>query len=322
MNSGTNKSRMRYVFQTSQFVLAVILIVFLLWKLDIGEVLKAFHTLSVGWLLLSWLCILSVFYCRALVLCWIAENKARLAPTRVFLLNILGSFFTNFLPSRAGGDLVKGVYLAEYFPSMSDAYAAMILQRLVGIVGAFAVIVIATLVLFPFKQALWVLVPAVVIVAGISVLAKFSELWETHRKSSWAMRMERFVITRLMLRLVDAMVIYRHEKRRFVAPFLFSMAITCQGILGAFLAGRAVGSSATFTQIFVASTAAQISAFIPLTPGGLGVGESSFVLACLSFGVPKEEAFATAVLVRLILVSISLLGGAFYLFNPIRRNEP
>lgn len=321
MKQQTEATWQKNAFLILQIAIAIALIVFLLWKLDLGEVWTALRTARLGWLLASWLCILSVFYSRALVLCWIAASKARLAPGRVFILNVLGSFFGNFLPSRAGGDLVKGVYLARYFASMSDAYAAMILQRLVGIVGAFAVVIVTTLILFPFDKALWVLIPAAIIVAGVILLVQFGGLWEKYRGGSWASSMEQFIVSRILMRLVDALTLYRHEKRRFILPFLFSMAVTCQGIFGAFLASRAVGSVATFRQIFVASTVAQISAFIPLTPGGLGVGESSFVLVCLSFGVPKEEAFATAVMVRLILVSISLIGGVIYLLDPIRRTK-
>ncbi|NIR06237.1 MAG: UPF0104 family protein, partial [Candidatus Aminicenantes bacterium] len=61
---------------------------------------------------------LLLFCCSICFLAWrlkilLAAHASGFSVKDIFLLNLIGYFFTNFMPTSVGGDLVKGYYISQ-----------------------------------------------------------------------------------------------------------------------------------------------------------------------------------------------------------------
>ncbi len=78
----------------------------------------------------------------------------------------------------------------------------------------------------------------------------------------------------------------------------------------------------TFTQLFIIFTITSIGFIIPLNPGGIGTYHAAMVLALGYYGISKEEALATAIVMHILqVVPSSLWGTATIVLQKINYKE-
>ena len=304
-----------------QLLIGIGLLVFIVSRIDVSQVVILLKSSRKVWLALGWVTVLSVYYTRATVIQILARPEAEISSGRLFILNLVGSFFSNFLPSRAGGDLVKGLYLARHFHSRSKAYATLVVQRTVGIAATLAVSLCASVIVLKDFQFV-----GLVIVITLAAVLLFGVLNNLKTLSDLCLRMAQksFGARRLLLvtnHFLESIRVASSNRKKITCLFLFSALITLQGVFATWLVGIALQTTLSFRDVLLCSSLSQLSALIPITPAGLGIGEGTFVGAGISVGVPKEEAFAVIIIVRAILISISILGGSAYLIMPLSLNS-
>jgi len=253
-------------------IIAIGLISLIVWKVDLQEVFQRVGSVVVPWAVLCAFVILLVYYMRGLVICWLGKGKAAIGANRMFRLNLLGAFFSNFLPSQIGGDLVKGLYLGKHFSSMSEAYAAMFLQRALGVLGTFTVAIIASSVILPAHQIGLV---TLAVLTGLTFVYVSWRILRSRPRSGFFS--EENLLLKPFAAFFNACVSYGESKYVLFGCYLFSIFITLAGVAATYLAALAVGSEMTFFQVLVASSIAQLSILIQVSPGGLGILEGSFV---------------------------------------------
>lgn len=299
-----------------RYAVACVLLGVLVTQVDISGSLKIVSSASLPLLLLCWLGMLSVYFTKSLALRMVMSVHGTVPMSHLFAWGLVGAFFSNFLPSQAGGDLVKGVYLGRYIGSVREAYAAMLVQRGLTALASLLMAMGAVSTLVPPGRLgldadagrVWAagLAAAAVMLAGL-VLGR--------RRLMPALLA--FPLTRSVagkgVAFVRSVLAYRHRPGLMTAVFAFSFFIFFQGVLVTWLAALTVGGTIPFATIFLASSISQLSALIPISPGGIGVGESIFTASCSLMGARPEEALAVALIMRLVLVTSSLTGGLIYL---------
>jgi uncharacterized membrane protein YbhN (UPF0104 family) len=82
--------------------------------------------------------------------------------------------------------------------------------------------------------------------------------------------------------------------------------------------GRALGIGIPTSQFFILVPVCMMIASIPVLPGGWGIREAGFGAFFGAVGVPLTEAVALSVIIGLIQLAWSLLGGVFFLTRPDR----
>lgn len=228
-------------------------------------------------------------------------------------LFLIGSFFSQALPSSVGGDAVR-VYKAYHGGlSLSGAVNGVMLER------AAAVVVIVPLVaaLMPFfltrvddQAGTWILstlVPfAVVAVFGLALLMVLDRLPE--RLMHW--------------RVIRGMTYLATDTRRlFLAPRHAARALGWAAIGHANLAlaimvlARGLDIDVTWIECLVLMPLVLLVTTVPVSIGGWGVREGAMVAALGLVGTPAEGAFAVSILFGLTLVLVGLPGGALWLGN-------
>lgn len=242
-------------------------------------------------------------------------------------LTFISHFFSTCLPGNGAGDLVKGVLLSRSGAPFSDVLGTMAIDRVAGMSALFLVWDACMIVL----AALHPQVRPVLLVA-----------------LSFSLPVTALLLTSLYAtaRLGRAFVGIAHRLPRRGLPgriateassTLLRMARCTSNPMAV---GKALGLSVLvqFTLLLVAVCAARslsipigileagaivplasLANALPLSPGGLGVGESAATIASAQLGLPDHAGAELILVVRMALVFWAVVGGILYATTSIPR---
>jgi glycosyltransferase 2 family protein len=246
-----------------------------------------------------------------------AQGSDAPLPTLVRLY-LVGMFFNNILPSRFGADVVRAYGAAGVAAGRTRSAASVVMDRLVGaisvlILGLVAVVVRPSMMEGRLGQSLVIMFVGLV---GLLLLL----LYRSERTNRIRDTFLRFIdVTIFGIRIrsrvdpaIEAMRSYAGARGLIVRALLISLLANGLSIVNLFLYGSAVGAGVSLAD--VASVAPMILAvgLLPLSINGLGTVELAFVVLLGAMGVPEPIALAIAILRRLVLLSMSLVGGVLY----------
>ena len=301
---------------------AALMAVLLLWG---GIDVKALAAASSRWgyLIAGMLCLVPIIPLGALR--WhalLGEQGIWPAFGEVLRLSYIGMFFNMCLPGIVSGDVVKGYYVARDHSrrKVAAATAAVFVDRAIGSLGLYC-IAMAALVMNPKlfagdggMLALCVGIIAFFVLGWALVFAMLSRRLRVSRRR-WLGR--RGKLARFFMRLDDAVSVYRDRR---VAAW-FGLGVSFAGhflsILACFLFGRAMGEELLgFREYMWIVPIGLVSNAIPISPMGLGVGETCFEglfrLRGSAFGAEVQILWRTGMAV------MGLVGFFFYV---TRRRE-
>jgi len=245
------------------------------------------------------------------------------------LIALIGIFFGSVLPGAISTDGVRGAYLLRYAalhpgsssPSGAAAVASILVDRLVGLFGLafFTTIAVAAglaagLASPMVQRVLGALVAALALLtiacAGAFVFGEYCRV--VIERKGWLHGPR----TRWIKRLLDRVLVVRHRPGVVAAALGISLVNHAIGIAVLWAVVRLLSQQAPeFTGFVVAAALAMASNFLPITPGGIGIGEVTFeqTSRLLQSG-ELEIAYGTAFFVfRLLMVACSLVGGIAFL---------
>lgn len=231
-------------------------------------------------------------------------------------LTLIGIFFNSFLPGATGGDVVKLFYATQGNPGRRTEVATIVLlDRAVGMFG----LLVLPLLVAPFFPRLFGSSPvlpdllrlaalfAVVMLAGLLVC--FSSRVKNSRLLSWIF--EKLPGGDYARRIFETVHGYRHSLGTLGASLGVALVTHLLAAVVTLLAGWATNPRGLAWEMIALIPLGHLANALPLTPGGLGVGEAAFDALFALVGV---NGGAEALLGwRLLTLLISLLGLVFYL---------
>lgn len=237
----------------------------------------------------------------------------------------IGTFFNNYLPSSVGGDVVRVLALGSLAP-MAPIAASVLVERITGI-AAMAVLAAVCLAIHTptpaaLGLALWLLV--------LAICAALVAVWFGGERLLGAVARMTATAPRLVARFVGKLVRVAADVATFRrAPVELAVALGWSFlfygtlVLFQFAVLRAVGSSISLGDAAVVAPLVPLVSLLPVTANGLGLAEGAFVLFYTQMGVPADQAFAAALLRRLVSTALSMPGGLLWLGSArLRRADP
>ena len=199
-----------------------------------------------------------------------------------YRLGWIGLLFSQVIPGATGGDLVKAYYVCRERPEgRVAAITSVALDRVLGLVGLMTIGAVAFALNWEEVQAndllrrlLWVLTGAgTAFVLGGALVA-----WEGFWKHPFLQAVHRRLPGRnLLSRLAEALVTLKRHPRVIAAAFLISVFNHFTMItLHVFLARALDGEFSPLSPFYFLIPVGLIANGLPLTPGGLGVGEAAY----------------------------------------------
>jgi uncharacterized protein (TIRG00374 family) len=199
---------------------------------------------------------------------------------------------------------------------MAPLAGSVLVERLTG-VAVLAVISGICLLLQPAEPwdlhlALWLLV-GVITVAIVLALAAGGRLLRSSGGLLTRLPAPARRITAKLSRFGEAVAGFRNAPRELVIACLWSCQFYGLLVLFQLAVLRAVGSDITLVDAALVAPLVPLVSLLPVTANGLGLSEGAFVLFYTQMGVPAEQAFAAAILRRLVTIAVSLPGGVIWL---------
>ena len=256
-------------------------------------------------------------------------SSLRLPIKQIFPFYLIGLFFNFALPGAVGGDVVKAFYVAKDFPEKKfRAITSVAVDRLLGLYAMLWMAVVA-LVLNPKivvenKEVFWL---TLICISALGLMNLLALLAFSKKFEQWSLL--KSVYRRIPLGLAleqvhQALHDYREHK-------IVLLKATIYGFLGQLCfigfmisVGYAIGQSHLPLGVyFFAVPIGFVIQSIPLSPGGIGVGQVAFsILFQLYLGDSENKVGQTAITAAQIAqVILGLVGAYFYIARGLKRPD-
>jgi uncharacterized protein (TIRG00374 family) len=245
-------------------------------------------------------------------------RKLHLSLPNATRLTLVAFFFSTFLPGAAGGDIAKVYYATkENNGQRAEVAAILLFDRLLGLLS----LLMLPLVTAPFFLKLirslallrYALLMDAVLAAGLA--GGLALIMTSFRiRNLFSLKFVSLLGARnLVRRFVETIAAYRYSAGAVLRAFGLSLLANVFLILVTLLAAAALHPLAFPGKLFLVAPMGHVVNSVPLTPGGLGVGETAFGALFAAAGIPRGA--ETLLCWRVWNALIGLLGLCIYLFG-------
>lgn len=237
--------------------------------------------------------------------------KKNLPFPLIFKLTMIGIFFNNFLPTSAGGDIVKIFYVVKDEKNKFLSGISVLIDRYIG---ALTVMTMGLISIFFYKSDDKINY----LIIGLFLLLLFSFYFFSYRKfasffySPFKKIFPEFINEKI-LQLYNSINFYFTERRKnFYIAILISFLLQILTIFSQYLIGISiVKKNLSILPFFIYIPLIWTSTLIP-SIGGLGVREFSYIFLFSNF-IGKENSYALSILVLLSIILNGIVGGIIFL---------
>ncbi len=302
---------------------------------QLGQTITQLHIWTVTLLLAVFCAALCVIGFR-----WWLFMRVQAIHIPLFLaikLTFLGQFFTNFLPSAVGGDLIRAWYVSRHTHKKLQAALGVAVDRFMGLLSTFVLATTSYLLFMRGQGVLQVTRRSEGAIEtffnrhpvnGYQVLLAVLILIGTGFVLSSIFDLKRYFKTMLghLLHAYGqfkiAFLTYYHHPLIFIFGLSITVFLQSMIILSFWLVGQDLGMTAGIRYYFVFFPLIWVVGAIPLSPAGIGILEGGLVFLFVQFtGAESESAMALALCQRLIWIIASIPGLFVHLAGSHRLQE-
>jgi glycosyltransferase 2 family protein len=297
--------------------ISVLLLAFLFYKVDAHALWQLIRGSDKSDLIIASAAILAVY-----VLCFIRWDmllKASGVPVsfKILLRSFCGGiFFSIFLPTSIGGDVVKTLDLAVHTRKGTEVASTVFLDRLSGYVALVIVVVGACAFGWRYVQDATVLMSIACLTAiliGILLVLFNRAAFRFVNKRLYSPTAGRIRST--ITNVHEEMHRVGRNKRVVFLNLGISLIIQLVGPVSSYVICRALGGHVDFAYFLIYLPIINALTLLPISLGGLGVRDTATVYFFAKAGLTRDIAFAMSLAGFAIAVLISCAGGLYYVFT-------
>lgn len=244
---------------------------------------------------------------------WVLLNVVRSGTSihALFVFNLVGIFYAQFLPGLVSGDVVKGYYLAREGDEKIKVMSSALVDRILGItvngllgVGA---LVASPLVMQMFDLNRFI---ALIVFGGVLVglLIGYAIIRLLERYAN------RFPAP--LKAVYEPLRLYAAHPLALGGAALLSVGYFVLWALALWLLAAAVGmADLGFFAMLLVLAVVNVAQFLPLTINGAGIREGAVLAVLTVYAVPEAKALVFALLIPLTVLALAALGGLFVLLD-------
>ena len=305
------------------FVKYVVGISLIVWMVATGKVdLSVARSLPAGLvaecaLLMAVQSILAALRVRFIL----AHQEIRTGVLQCLLYNCAGILYSAFLPGGISGDAVRAYLFMKAAPRHRLAIlGAMLLDRLMGLISMVALGLAAA-----FYMALrvpivrpYLLAFTAIFAVLVSGLALLHFLGGRHHAADAASGRLGRAWSKLR-QMVAELRIHHYGAGVLLLVVAQSVLIHLTAVLVIYLCSLHAGAGLGFLGVFVATPIGLLVNAVPLSPGGLGIGENAFELLYRAIG--GQHGGTSFLIARFFLYSPAAIGLAYVLKRMVTRRR-
>ena len=308
-----------------RIAVSLALITWILLKVDRRQLLTTITSLN------PWQMLLAVAaYIMVNVLCawrWqvlLAGRGIHVGFWRLLRYYLNGLFFSNFLPTTVGGDLMRAYLVAGDCSNRSEALASVMVDRFIGLFGVIFTGLAGLVLVARTGQELallWYMAGGVILtLVAVAVFLNKPLM----RKFRGLLRLP--LLARVEHQLVvfyHSLYVYRTHKNEVALAFLQSLLVQLFVVFTAFFIARSIGIGISMVPFFLYMPVIAAVSMVPASINGWGLQEGAFIVFFGRAGASHAGAFSLGFLYHIVAIAVSLLGGLLWLlYGGRKKQEP
>jgi glycosyltransferase 2 family protein len=247
------------------------------------------------------------------LLIWI--RGIQISFVRLFFINSIGGFWGLFLPSSLGTDVVRGYYLAKNNSAKSITISSIVVDRILGMFSLMLLGVISLFVagaLIPNTNIRFYALFLFVIVTILFYL--FQKEKTAFFIKELLKKIKYKKLTEAISKLHFSILEYRKYPKTLILSFLITVLVQITRVLTYYMIALAFNISFPIIYFFLIIPIIMLVIMIPVSIGGLGVREGTFIASFALVGMSMNNAVIISFSNSFINTLVTSLGGIVYLF--------
>ncbi|MEK6692176.1 MAG: lysylphosphatidylglycerol synthase transmembrane domain-containing protein [Nitrospirota bacterium] len=290
------------------------ILAYIFYLVDFKEALRIFKSANITIFIVVFLLFLFDQWLGAY--CWHSLLKAKgisISLKDLSLLFFESIFFGFLIPSSMGPDAIRAYNLSKKTSNTTEAISSILVLRAVTLLSLY-VLSILSLILYYDKvsdRRFINIVAGSLILMGIAGIFVFLKpVRSVISKLLTLFRAERLL--NQIEGLYSSFLDYSKCRRALTVSFaLMFLSQVLRAVLS-FILGISMGINISIVSYLLYLPLVSIITKIPISFGGLGIGEGSLIYFFVKAGITYSEAFAITILISLINIGTAISGGILY----------
>lgn len=310
-----------------KLAVSVGLLTMLLRRADVARIAAGLRDASPAWISVA----LALYVGMLAASAWrwqrlLVAQGVSLPARRLFESFLVATFFSNFLPSNVGGDVIRIADTARPAGSKTLATTVVLLDRGVGLLGLILVAAVGATVLRSSAAetgpvgatTLWAglaagtvlslpvfLAPRLLLVAA-APLRRLHPEWVDERLD----------------RLTAALVRFRRSPWAVIACFAGAVAVQFALVLFYYALARSLAIPIDLAHLSLLVPVSLLVQMVPISINGFGIREATFGLYFRQLGLPLSSALLLSLGGAAAVMVVSISGAAVYMARVRRSHAP
>ena len=297
-------------------IVSISLLTYIISKIDWNEVVN--NLKGANFLLLSLVFLLYIVEQIEITYKWrilIGARGINISLFRLVIINSIGSFWGLFLPSSVGTDVVRGYYLTKSNSEKSISVSSVFVDRILSMFSILLFGVIFILIsgdlISKFNIRIYIIPLSICIVILFYFFQKEKTATFIKEKFKSAKYKKFFdLISKLHFSILE----YKKYPKALILSFFFSLLVQVTRVMIYYFVTMAFNISVPIIYFFIFIPIIMLVLMVPITIGGFGVREGTFITFFSLAGMSINQAVTISFTTSLMINLINLLGGFAYLF--------
>jgi uncharacterized protein (TIRG00374 family) len=234
---------------------------------------------------------------------------------RLFVINLIGSFWGLFIPSSLGTDVARGYYLVKDSAEKSVSVSSVFVDRILGIFSIFLLALISVTfagdLLSKYNIKFYVYLFSAVLLIVFYLFQK-EETANFLGKILIKIKYKKF--GDMFIKLHKSILEYKKYPRTLLLSFLLTVMAHASRVIIFYFIALSFNISVPLVYFFLFVPILTLVLMVPISIGGLGVGEGAFVAFFSLAGVSLSNCVTIAFTNSILNTLFTLSGGVLYLF--------
>lgn len=305
-----------------RILVAVVLVIIIFQAIDFGRVSSAIAKTDLRWGILVVALALADRYIMAFK--WAALLRSQGTPYgnwEAFKVYMSATFVGNVLPTSVGSDVYRAVRATLGGRQMNVITASIVLERVLGMLAVALLLLcgLAALANHPDDRFRTLLAAAAVFTVLLVVAIRLSVDSKTYGLIVRLLgKAQRFKPVRIFMDLHSAYVAFSRDRVVLASFFALTFLEQVVNALLTYMGSQALGFDVPLIYFIALIPLSRFVTLLPISLGGIGVTEGTYVFTLSLAGMPAVDALALAVFMRLVGWVMLVPSGLVFLYDSVR----
>ncbi len=293
-----------------KIAVSVGLLGYLLTLIDLDDLLAQLRNLDLAYLGLAYVLLLVQVAISAAKWQRILRSDGVVMPLAfLFKTNLIGGFFSLFLPTSFGGDVYRVVAARGVNQDLAKSTSSVVFDRLTGFFALISICMVGYVAL-PEQ-------PYGLLVAALYVLGVLGFLIASSNMAIALIGGLDLPLVGKVAKILRSFRSYRTHRRLLVVVLLLAFAFQLNVVVINKVYTLALGIEVDFSLLLVIIPLIYLTEALPISINGLGVRESAFAFFFAMNGLSVEAGIAVSLLIVAERYLLGILGGSLLLTSVI-----